>query len=117
MPVNPGRLRERVELLEATTMNTPGGPITNWDSLGSLWAAVIQVGADGRAKYSMSGTTEVTHEVMLRVGPALTLGGTLFRWRGKTLQPVEPPAYADHRERFVTIACKEVVDVGGSSSS
>lgn len=108
MPVNPGRLRERIEIQTGTKTNTLGGPTTTWESEGAFWAAVVQVGASGAGKYAQAGHSDVTHEITIRAGPHLTLGKTLIRWRGQTLQPVMPPRAADHRGRFVTIACKEV---------
>lgn len=108
MPVNPGRLRERIELLAGTVTNTLGGAVTAWDTDECVWAAVVQVGASGAGKYAQAGHSDVTHEITIRAGPHLTLGKTLIRWRGQTLQPVMPPRAADHRGRFVTIACKEV---------
>lgn len=116
--VNPGRLRERVEVLEGTIENTVGGAVTHWDTLGKRWAAVAQVDAKGAAKYAMTGTTDVTHEVILRGDADLrvTLGGTLFRWRNRALQPALPPETADHRGRYIKIACKEVSDGGAGSS-
>lgn len=118
MPVNPGRLRERIEVLEGTIVNSLGGATTEWDTLGMRWAAVVQVAASGAAKYEMAGTSDVTHEITLRADPTLrlSLGRTLIQWRGVTLQPAAPPFAADHRGRFVTIPCKEVPPHGQESS-
>jgi head-tail adaptor len=110
VPVNPGRLRHRVEILEGHRENTPGGPVTTWDSLGAAWAAVTQVGADGAARYAQAGYTNVTHEVVMRAGPPLTLGQTLIRWGARELQPIAPPTTVDNTGRFVKVACREVND-------
>jgi len=110
VPVNPGRLRHRVEVLDGTRVNTVGGPTTNWDTLGFVWAAVVQVDASGAARYSQAGYTNVTHEVTLRAGPSVTLGKTLFRWRHRELQPIAPPTTVDNRGRYVRVACREVND-------
>jgi head-tail adaptor len=110
VPVNPGRLRHRVEVLQGTRVNTAGGPTTNWDTLGVVWAAVVQVDASGAARYSQAGYTNVTHEVTMRAGPTLTLGRTLLKWSGRQLQPITPPTAVDHSGRFVQIACREVND-------
>lgn len=115
MPVNPGRLRERIEIQTGTKTNTLGGPTTTWDTEGTFWAAVVQVGASGAGKYAQAGHSDVTHEVTIRAGPPLTLGKTRILWRDLTLQPAIPPDRSDHRGRFVTIACKEVPS--GSESS
>lgn len=110
MPVNPGRLRHRVEVLEGHRVNTPVGPETTWDTHGAVWAAVSQVGASGAARYAQAGYSNVTHEVTLRAGPSLSLAATRFRWRGRELEPVAPPTEVDNRGRWVLIACREVND-------
>lgn len=110
MPVNPGRLRHRVEVLDGTRVNTVGGPQTTWDSLGTFWAAVVQVGADGAARYAQAGYSNVTHEVVMRAGPRLTLGLTRLRWGERELQPAAPPTFVDNRGRYARIACREVND-------
>ena len=115
MPVNPGRLRERVELLTGTETNTLGGVITTWDTTGIFWAAVIQIGASGIGKYAQAGHSEVTHELTLRAGPTITLGRTLIKWRDRILQPAMPPRASDHRGRFITVACKEVPSAADAS--
>src|SRR5690606_18395828 len=93
-----------------TRVNTVGGPQTTWDSLGTFWAAVVQVGADGAARYAQAGYTDVTHEVVMRAGLRLTLGLTRLRWGERELQPVAPPTFVDNRGRYARIACREVND-------
>lgn len=110
MPVNPGRLKERITVLSGAVRNTPGGAVTDWEYQTRVWAAVAQVGAAGAGKYQQAGYTDITHELTLRAGTTLTLGRTLVKWRGLTLQPATPPRAADHSGRFVTIACREVND-------
>lgn len=120
MPVNPGRLRERIELLMGVEVNTVGGPTTEWDHVDTVWAQVAQVGASGAARYAQAGYSNVTHEVTMRAGPELSLAHTRIRWGQRELQPIAPVMQADHRGRFVTIACREVNDgekqAAGSSS-
>jgi len=106
--VNPGRLRERVEVLESHRVNTPTGLETDWDTHGTYWAAVAQVGASGLARYAQAGYTNVTHEVVMRAGPPITLAATRFRWRGHELEPVAPPTTVDNQGRFVKVICREV---------
>lgn len=110
MPVNPGRLRHRVELLMGSEVNTVGGPITEWDHIDTVWASVAQVGASGAAKYAQAGYTDVTHEVTIRAGPSLPLASTRINWGARQLQTVAPAFNADHRGRFTTVACREVND-------
>lgn len=110
MPVNPGRLRHRITLLLGVDENTVGGPTKKWEFVTTLWASVTQVGAAGAGKYLQAGYTNVTHEVTMRAGPTLPLAATRIRWGTRELQPVAPAYAADHRGRFVTIACREVND-------
>lgn len=120
MPVNPGRLRHRVELLLGAVENTPGGPVTTWDVFDRRWAAITQVNASGAGKYLQAGYSDVTHEVLMRAGPSLPLGETLIRWDDRELQPIAPATTVDNRDRFVLIACREVnrgETVGADSSS
>lgn len=114
MPVNPGRLRHRVELFMGVTTNTVGGPTTEWDHFDTVWAHVTQIRASGAAKYAMAATSDVTHEIIMRADIPLSLGGTLFKWRSRTLQPAAPPRARD--DRFQVIACKEVPPDGEDSS-
>lgn len=110
MPVNPGRLRHRVDILIGVTTNTVGGPTTEWDHLTTVWAAVAQVTASGAGKYLQAGYTDITHEVTMRAGPSLPMEATLLRWGSRQLQPVGPVNEREHRDRFITIACREVND-------
>ncbi len=113
MPVNPGRLRERVTILRGKDENTPGGATTKWELAGTVWASVAQVGASGLGKYQQAGFTDITHEIILRASPLgdeLTLGRTRFLWNGRMLQPVTPTNSNDHRGRFVSLGCREVND-------
>ena len=118
MGVNPGQLRRRITVLHGATTNTPAGTDTVWTVVDTLWAGVTQVSATGAARYQQAGYSEVTHEVLLRAGPTFTLGGTLFRSGGLTLQPAAPPTAKGH---LITIPCRSIPPVNteegyGSSS-
>ena len=110
MPVNPGRLRHRVELLLGTVTNTVGGATTTWDVIDRVWASVTQVNASGAAKYQQAGYSDITHEVILRAGPTLPFGSTRINWSGRQLQPIAPAVNVENRRRYVLIACREVND-------
>lgn len=110
MPINPGRLRHRIDILFGVEENTVGGVITAWDHVDTVWASVVQIGADGTARYSQSGYSDVTHEVTMRAGPSLPLATTRIKWGERQLQPRRPALDPDQLGRFVTIACREVND-------
>lgn len=116
MSINPGNLRHRIKVLEANRIITPGGTSTLWDEVDARWAAVTPVSASGAAKYSTAGVSEVTHEVMLRAGLSVTLGGTLFKHNSMILQPQAPPIVLGER---ITIPCLELREgaPGGETSS
>lgn len=116
MPVNPGRLRHRITIQQATQTVTAGGVTTKWDDDATVWAAVSQVTADGRAKFAMTGHSDVTHEVILRTGPTLTLGSTRIIWRDSTLEPVTPAVDPENRGRFLKLACREWSSARGEES-
>ena len=88
MPVNPGRLRHRVEVLDGTRVNTVGGPQTTWDSLGTFWAAVVQVGADGAARYAQAPPRAYSCSTRI-VSPGLAAGSNWYgrktTWRSTSL--------------------------------
>lgn len=112
--MNPGQLRERVEVLTSTRVNTPAGTKTTWDVTATRWAGVTQVGARATAMYGTAGVSEVTHEVTLRPGATASLGGVLFRWRNSIiLQPQAPPLEKGGR---VIIPCKQLAEVPGDEA-
>lgn len=112
MSVNPGRLRDRITIQEGVIINTLGGATTTWSDGQSVWARVIQIGASGAARYEQAGYTRVTHEVIIRGGPIITMAGTRFAWGDRILQLAAPPVDTPNLGRFMTIACREVIDDG-----
>lgn len=110
MPVNPGRLRQRITIQTVERVVTPGGYEDTWTDQQRVWANVAQPSPSGAARYAQAGYTNVTHEVTLRAGPSLSLGGTRFTVGARTLEPVAPPRDSDQAGRFVTIACRELND-------
>lgn len=122
MPINPGRLRHRVTIQAAERVITPGGWEDAWVDVDTVWAAVTTISVSGAAQYAQAGFSTVTHEILLRSGPELTLSGTRIKWGDRFLQPVAPPRDTENRGRTVTIACQVVADTstptnGGGESS
>lgn len=112
MPVNPGRLRHRITIQAVQRVITPGGYEDQWTDVQTVWASVTVLNATGVGRYAMAGFTSVTHEILLRAGPDLSLTGTRIKWGDTLLQPVRPPSDAEARGRTVTIAAQEVPDLG-----
>lgn len=112
MPINPGRLRHRITIQAAERVITPGGWEDTWVDIGTVWAAVTAISVSGAARYAQAGFSQVTHEILLRSGPELSLSGTRIKWGDQFLQPVAPPRDTENRGRMVTIAAQEVSDLG-----
>ena len=110
MPVNPGRLRDRLTLQDRTVIDTPGGTEDVWTTVSASWARVVQVGALGASRYQQAGYTNVTHEVVMRADATVTLAGSRFLWGARVLEVLAPPHDAAQTGRFMTIACREVTD-------
>jgi SPP1 family predicted phage head-tail adaptor len=70
--IDPGKLNRRL-LLEAPaiTPDGAGGILHSYQTLTTLWAAVVPVGARGEFVADGVGTT-ATHRVTIRVGPEVT---------------------------------------------
>lgn len=118
MSVNPGKLRHRVLILEAARIITPGGTSTTWDEVDERWASVEAISASGAAKYSAAGVSEVTHEIILRASPGLTitLGGTLLKHGTMFLQPQAPPITKGERVTIPCLHLREGAPIGDTSS-
>lgn len=112
MPVNPGRLRHRITIQAVQRVITPGGYEDQWTDVQTVWASVTVLNATGIGRYAMAGFTNVTHEILLRAGPDLSLTETRIKWGDQFLQPVAPPRDTENRGRMVTIAAQEVSDLG-----
>jgi head-tail adaptor len=89
-----GTYRDRVTVQEAARVSGPTGTTTAWATRGERWARVVPLSVEARAQFgSLRGT--VTHRVLLRGGADLVFGRHRLRWRGRTLELVEPPSVVE----------------------
>jgi SPP1 family predicted phage head-tail adaptor len=85
MAIDPGRLRERVTIQQATaTRNRIGETVQTWGTFAEVWASVE--GLSGReVLQSGQQQTEVTHRVRMRYVDGMTQQMRLS-WRGRILE-------------------------------
>lgn len=107
MAIDPGRLRERVTIQQATaTRNRIGETVQTWGTFAEVWASVE--GLSGReVLQSGQQQTEVTHRVRMRYVSGLT---QLMRlsWRGRIL---EITSLLEHNNRTEhELLCVEDID-------
>lgn len=95
--------KDKVQILQKTkTLGATGESIT-YSPVETRWGRVIPLDAKSRLAYQQFNSI-VTHNVVFRESVILTLGDYEFRWRDKTLTPVQPPiSFVDG----YIIACQE----------
>lgn len=108
MPVNPGRLRNRITIQSITRVQTPGGWTEAWADSTNVWANLSQPSPSGTARYAQAGYSLVTHEVTLRAGPSIQLGKSRFKLGDRTFEPTAPVRDADQTGRFILVPCREL---------
>lgn len=82
-----GRFRERVTILKPVEVQNPFGEATlNWESLGSVWANVMNLSAADYFAAQQAGTL-ASHRITMRFFPGMS---PVFRlvWRGRTMDVV-----------------------------
>ena len=82
-------LRDRVTIQLRTATQTALGETVVWTPVEKRYARVIPLDVKARAVY-MQMQSEVTHKIVMRGTVSLNLGLNRFKWKGKTLEPVEP---------------------------
>jgi SPP1 family predicted phage head-tail adaptor len=107
MVLDPGRLRERVAIEQATGSRNAIGEVTQtWSTFAERWASVE--GLSGReVLQSGQQQTEVTHRVRLRYVDGLTQQMRLS-WRGRTLEITSLLEHANRTEH--ELLCTEDVE-------
>jgi SPP1 family predicted phage head-tail adaptor len=102
--IDPGKLRERVTIQQATaTRNSLGEAVLSWSDVSTVWASVEGVTAREALAAGQLDVT-VTHRVRLRYVPTLTQQ-MRFVWRDRTLEIV---SLLEHHNRSVHEAiCQE----------
>ena len=107
MAIDPGRLRERVTIQQATaTRNRIGETVQTWGAFAEVWASVD--GLSGReVLQSGQQRAEVTHRVGMRYVDGMTQQMRLS-WRGRIL---EITSLLEHNNRTEhELLCVEAID-------
>ena len=85
-------LKDRVTVQLRVATQTAMGETVVWIPIEKRYARVIPLDARARAVYQQM-NSEVTHKVVLRNTPSisLSLGNNRILWKDKSLEPVGPP--------------------------
>ena len=105
--IDPGRLRERVTIQNATeTRNAMGETTQSWGTFAERWASVQGISA---REFLLSGQqqTEITHRVRLRYVDGLTSTMRIL-WRGRVLEIASALEHNNRSEH--ELLCTERVD-------
>lgn len=103
--IDPGKLRERVTVQQATqTRNSLGEAVMSWADWQTVWASVEGVSAREALEAGQQEVT-ITHRVRLRYLTGLTQNMRLS-WRGRTLNIVNLLEYGNRSEHVAI--CEEV---------
>jgi SPP1 family predicted phage head-tail adaptor len=97
MALDPGRLRERVTIQQATERRNALGETTlEWETFAERWASVD--GLSSR-EFLLQGQqqTEMSHRVRLRYVPGMT-SQMRFLWRGRVLEIASLLEHANRSE-------------------
>ena len=105
--IDPGRLRERVTIQQATeTRNALGETVQSWSTFADRWASV-----DGLSSREVllqgQQRTEISHRVRMRYVTGLTQTMRLL-WRGRVLEISSLLEHANRSEH--ELLCTERVD-------
>jgi SPP1 family predicted phage head-tail adaptor len=106
MALDPGKLRERVTIQQATERrNSLGETTLEWATFAERWASVEGVSSREALELGQADVS-VTHKVRLRYVDGMTHNMPLF-WRGRVLEIVSLLEYANRSEHVAT--CQEAV--------
>jgi SPP1 family predicted phage head-tail adaptor len=106
MALDPGKLRERVTIQQATERrNSLGETTLEWATFAERWASVEGVSSREALELGQADVS-VTHKVRLRYVDGMTHNMRLF-WRGRVLEIVSLLEYANRSEHVAT--CQEAV--------
>lgn len=97
-------LKDRVAIQLRVATQTALGETVVWTPVETRHALVIPLDAKARAVYQQL-KSEVSHKIVLRGHQTLNLGLNRFKWKDKTLEPVEP---AQQIEGATVVMVKEV---------
>lgn len=104
--IDPGRLRERVTVQQATeSRNSLGETVLSWADLTTVWGSVEGVSAREALAMGQQDIT-VTHRVRMRYLSPLTQKMRL-RWRSRTLEIVSLLEHNNRSEH--ELICQETV--------
>ena len=104
--IDPGKLRERVEVQTATeSRNALGEPVRTWATAATVWASVEGVSAREALGFGQLDVT-VTHRVRMRHISWLTQNVRLL-WRNRVLEIVSLLEHGNRSEH--ELICQETV--------
>lgn len=104
--IDPGKLRERVTIQQATeSRNALGETVLSWATFAERWASVEGVSAREAIELGQADVS-VTHRVRMRYVDGMTQNMRLV-WRGRVLEIVALLEYANRSEHVAT--CQEAV--------
>lgn len=104
--IDPGKLRERVTIQQATeSRNSLGETTLAWTTYAERWASVEGVSAREALELGQVDVS-VTHRVRMRYVDGMTQNMRLV-WRGRTLEIIALLEYANRSEHVAT--CQEAV--------
>lgn len=102
--IDPGKLRERVTIQQASeSRNAMGETVLSWSDLTTVWASVEGVSAREALALGQQDIT-VTHRVRMRFLSLLT-ARMRFRWRNRFLNIVSLLEYGNRTEQVAI--CEE----------
>lgn len=105
--IDPGRLRERVTIQQATeTRNSLGETVQSWETFAERWASVEGISS---REFLIHGQqkTEISHRVRMRYVDGMTQAMRLL-WRGRVLEIASLLEHANRSEH--EMLCTERVD-------
>ena len=102
--IDPGKLRERVTIQQATeSRNALGETTLSWATFAERWASVEGVSAREALELGQIDVS-VTHRVRMRYVDGMTQNMRIV-WRGRTLEIIALLEYANRSEHVAT--CQE----------
>ncbi len=96
--------KDKVYLEVKTETQSALGQTEVWKPVQTVYARVIPLSVQAKAQYQQL-NSEVSHQIVMRGSTTVNLASNRFKWKDKTLEPVEPPKTTNN---ITTIAVKEI---------
>lgn len=104
----PGRMRDRVKILEHTQTYTPSGIEQEWEESETRWGRVAPVSVQEAARYQQIINSNVTHTVTFR-GRVEVSTANRIEWRGVPMQVVKRSYDVDGTGKVTMLAVRELI--------